>query len=248
MPDPDSQIHEEVTPVSAEENSLADAVSGLVNKEKGWEHNMPVHVLMSELIPTLYDPAVKFVCVKSSESWSEVESEAIEGFTYNDPDFKEFPLENQKTAASYTESQKYILPGQKNLNVFHLNLNSAYLPFNTWQANVVMDQRESEVAREQDFRKQNPSSAFEKPFEKEAFKESVVLNFDGYVYSIFKIARYDGDEKFLVKIEKFVGEYPNSEKKEILPSTEMKSMNSSQFNSLLGVLYSRHKNSSQKES
>ena len=92
MPDPVPQVDIEDVKPSPEESSLTDAISGLVDKGKGWEHNMPVHVLMSELIPTLYDPAVKLVCTKSSENWNEVESEAIEVFTYNDSDFEEFPL------------------------------------------------------------------------------------------------------------------------------------------------------------
>jgi hypothetical protein len=182
------------------------------------------------------------MCIRD-RSWNEADPDSAEGFVFNDPDFKLFQNVEEQTAISYTEYQKYILPGQKNLTVFHLNLNEAYLPFNTWKAGVVIDQRMAEVERGYDFRKQNPSSAFEKPFTKEAFKESIVLNYDGYIYSFYKILSYDDREKYLIKIEQYTSESPNSIKKEILPTTEMKSMDSARFGSLLGILEEREKKS-----
>jgi hypothetical protein len=51
----------------------------------------------------------------------------------------------------------------------------------------------------------------------------------------------------MVKIEKYTSESPNPTKKEILPTTEMKSMDSGRFGSLLDILSDRKKKSRKNE-
>lgn len=223
---------------------LQDAISDFA-KGKRMEKALPMHVFNSELIPILEDPAVLFICSKSTESWAEIDPNANESFIYDDKDFEKYDKDEQRKAISYTEHQGYTLPGQKRLTVTYINNNGAYLPFRTRETEIILDQRNAEIERDYDFRHKDINSAFEKPFVKEVVKETLVLNFDGFIYSFYKIVSYDDREKYALKIECFVKDSPSNVKELLLPQTETPSFNSAEFETLKQLLEDR-KNSSQR--
>jgi len=241
--DPNTSFESETTTTGSDEVTLKDATSGLINESDSMEHKMPTYVLTTELLPDLYDPAIQFISNRKTETWGTVDSELSESFIYDDPDFMKWPTEDKNRAISYSEYQNYILQGGKSLKVSHIVYNGAYLPFRTMKAESIMDQRESEVSRNYDFHKMEVNSAFEKPFVKQAVKEIVIMNFDGYVYSFYKIVSYDDREKYTIKIEKYASEELDAKKKLILSPTEIPNFKSNEFEALKKVLEERKESS-----